>query len=130
VYDIILGKYATNIGAFKTPSKAVVRDQTRLSGLKPLMYCLRMKPIQNRLQFVNLKQIQNCWQRRTVHNIFIKKAKSLREQSVQQTSGTMNLIAFIFYQNYGTSVEEMEAASVAQIVSQFNVPFIGIRVFQ
>jgi adenosylhomocysteine nucleosidase len=42
----------------------------------------------------------------------------------------MNLIAFIFYQNYGTSVEEMEAASVAQIVSQFNVPFIGIRVFQ
>ena len=33
-----------------------------------------------------------------------------------------------FNTRYGTSVEEMEAASVAQIASQFNVPFIGIRV--
>ncbi|WP_139102772.1 phosphorylase family protein, partial [Acinetobacter baumannii] len=32
-----------------------------------------------------------------------------------------------FHGRYGTSVEEMEAASVAQIASQFNVPFLGIR---
>lgn len=28
-----------------------------------------------------------------------------------------------FHERYGTSVEEMEAASVAQIASQLNVPF-------
>jgi adenosylhomocysteine nucleosidase len=33
-----------------------------------------------------------------------------------------------FHTRYGTSVEEMEAASVAQIAQQFNVPFLGIRI--
>ena len=33
-----------------------------------------------------------------------------------------------FHERYGTSVEEMEAASVAQIASQLNVPFLGIRI--
>ncbi len=39
----------------------------------------------------------------------------------------LDRIAF-FHKNYATSVEEMEAASVAQIASQFKVPFLGIRV--
>ena len=33
-----------------------------------------------------------------------------------------------FHTEYGTSVEEMETASVAQITGFFDIPFLGIRV--
>ena len=33
-----------------------------------------------------------------------------------------------FHDRYRTSVEEMETASAAQIVAEFKVPFVGIRV--
>ncbi|MEQ1730639.1 MAG: 5'-methylthioadenosine nucleosidase, partial [Vicinamibacterales bacterium] len=33
-----------------------------------------------------------------------------------------------FHERFGTSVEEMETASAAQVAAQFAVPFIGIRV--
>jgi adenosylhomocysteine nucleosidase len=33
-----------------------------------------------------------------------------------------------FHTRFGTTVEEMETASAAQIASVFNVPFLGIRV--
>lgn len=33
-----------------------------------------------------------------------------------------------FHENYGTSVEEMEGASAAQMAEAYGVPFLGIRV--
>ncbi|MGE3960008.1 MAG: 5'-methylthioadenosine/S-adenosylhomocysteine nucleosidase [Vicinamibacterales bacterium] len=33
-----------------------------------------------------------------------------------------------FHETFGTSVEEMETASAAQVAAQFRVPFVGIRV--
>src|SRR5947208_13119159 len=33
-----------------------------------------------------------------------------------------------FHEKFGTSAEEMEAASVAQIAAQFGVPFLAVRV--
>lgn len=41
----------------------------------------------------------------------------------------LDRIAF-FHKNYATSVEEMEAASVAQIASQFKVPFWVFECYQ
>ena len=34
----------------------------------------------------------------------------------------------LFHSRYGTSVEDMETASAAQIAGLFHVPFIGIRI--
>lgn len=33
-----------------------------------------------------------------------------------------------FHEKYGTSVEEMEGASAAQIAGAYNVPFLDIRI--
>ena len=33
-----------------------------------------------------------------------------------------------FHEQFGTSVEEMETASAAQIAASFQIPFLGIRV--
>ena len=47
--------------------------------------------------------------------------------SADTWNSELDRIAFL-HKTYGTSVEEMEAASVAQIAKQFNVPFLAIRV--
>ena len=94
VYDIILGKYAANIGAFKTPSKAVGVGSNSLEWVEAFDV---LPEDETDPEPIAIRKFQNCWQRRTVHNIFIKKAKSLKEQSVQQMFGTMNLIAFISF---------------------------------
>ncbi|MFW1690122.1 5'-methylthioadenosine/S-adenosylhomocysteine nucleosidase [Acinetobacter ursingii] len=129
VYDIILGKYATNIGAFKTPSKAVGVGSNSLEWVEAFDVLPEdetdPEPIAIRKFEADSKLLAAA--HRTQHLYQKGKVVEGTIGSADVWNNELDRIHF-FYQNYGTSVEEMEAASVAQIASQFNVPFIGIRV--
>ena len=129
VYDIILGKYATNIGAFKTPSKAVGAGSNSLEWVEAFDVLPEdetdPEPIAIRKFEADSKLLAAA--HRTQHLYQKGKVVEGTIGSADVWNNELDRIHF-FYQNYGTSVEEMEAASVAQIASQFNVPFIGIRV--
>jgi len=129
VYDIILGKYATNIGAFKTPSKAVGAGSNSLEWVEAFDVLPEdetdPEPIAIRKFEADSKLLAAA--HRTQHLYQKGKVVEGTIGSADVWNNELDRIHF-FYQNYGTSVEEMEAASVAQIASQFNVPFIGVRV--
>ncbi|MCU4358278.1 5'-methylthioadenosine/S-adenosylhomocysteine nucleosidase [Acinetobacter ursingii] len=129
VYDIILGKYATNIGAFKTPFKAVGAGSNSLEWVEAFDVLPEdetdPEPIAIRKFEADSKLLAAA--HRTQHLYQKGKVVEGTIGSADVWNNELDRIHF-FYQNYGTSVEEMEAASVAQIASQFNVPFIGIRV--
>ncbi|MCU4414694.1 5'-methylthioadenosine/S-adenosylhomocysteine nucleosidase [Acinetobacter sp. WU_MDCI_Axc73] len=129
VYDIVLGKYATNIGAFKTPSKTVGLGSNSLEWDEAFDVLPEdetdPEPIAIRKYEADAKLLAAA--HRTQHLYQKGRVVEGTIGSADVWNNELDRIRF-FYQNYGTSVEEMEAASVAQIASQFNVPFIGIRV--
>lgn len=129
VYDIVLGKYTTNIGAFKTPQRALSEGSNSLEWTDAFDVLptdeADPEPIAIRKFEADAELLLAAEK---------AKVKYQQGQVVQGTIGSadtwnseLDRIAF-FHQNYGTSVEEMEAASVAQIASQFNTPFLGIRI--
>ncbi len=129
VYDIVLGKYATNIGAFRTPRLTAGQGSDSLQWNEafdvlpddesdPEPIAIRKFEGDSELLIAAAKA----------------KARYNKGQVVEGTIGSADVwnneldrIAF-FHNTYGTSVEEMEAASVAQVAYQFNVPFLGIRI--
>ncbi|WP_130804631.1 5'-methylthioadenosine/S-adenosylhomocysteine nucleosidase [Acinetobacter ihumii] len=129
VYDIVLGKYATNIGAFKTPSKPVGAGSDALQWHEAFDVLpadeTDPEPIAIRKFEADPALLAAAHQVQPLY----KQGKVIEGTigSADVWNNELDRIQF-FYQNYGTSVEEMEAASVAQIASQFNVPFLGIRV--
>ncbi|MEG1856767.1 MAG: 5'-methylthioadenosine/S-adenosylhomocysteine nucleosidase [Acinetobacter sp.] len=129
VYDIVLGKYTTNIGAFRTPKLAAGQgaDSLQWNEAFDVLPADESDP-----EPIAIRKFQ-------ANNDLIAAAEKAKVryskgQVVEGTIGSADVwnneldrIAF-FHKNYGTSVEEMEAASVAQVASQFNVPFLGIRI--
>ncbi|RKG36188.1 5'-methylthioadenosine nucleosidase [Acinetobacter guerrae] len=129
VYDIILGKYAINIGAFKTPSKCIEAGSNSLEWVEafdvlpedetdPEPIAIRRFEADSKLLAV-AHRIQHLYTKGKVVEGTIGSADVWNSE--------LDRIHF-FYKHYATSIEEMEAASVAQIASQFNIPFMGIRV--
>lgn len=127
VYDIVVGKYTTNINAFRTPKLEIGEGSNSLNWNEAFDVLPEdeydPEPIAMR-KFEGDADLIAATQR----------AVYAKGQVVEGTLGSADVwnneldrIAF-FHQNYGTSAEEMEGASVAQIASQFNVPFVGIRV--
>ncbi|MBJ9985997.1 5'-methylthioadenosine/S-adenosylhomocysteine nucleosidase [Acinetobacter sp. S40] len=129
VYDIVLGKYSINIGAFKTPSKLVGKGSSTLDWIEAFDVLPEdetdPEPIAIRRFEADPKLMA------AAHRIqhFYTKGKVVEGTigSADVWNSELDRIHF-FYNHYGTSVEEMEAASVAQIASQFKVPFMSIRV--
>lgn len=129
VYDIVLGKYTTNIGAFRTP-------QTALGGGSDALKWNEAFDVfpedESDPEPIAIRKFEGDAELLTAAH----KAK-VRYQHGQVVEGTLGAadvwnneldrIAFL-HKTYGTSAEEMEGASVAQIATQFNVPFLGIRV--
>ncbi|KAF1024528.1 MAG: 5'-methylthioadenosine/S-adenosylhomocysteine nucleosidase [Acinetobacter bereziniae] len=128
VYDIVLGKQSENIGAFITPEKALDEGSNSLNWDKPL-----------NLLHNNLKEEITRHQRFHADKELLEAAISInytytQGQVIEGLIGSADMwnneldrIKF-FYDNYKTSVEDMETASSAQIASFFNVPFLGVRV--
>lgn len=129
VYDIVLGQYTTNIGAFKTPHRPVGGGSDALTWNEAFDVLPKdesdPEPIAIR-KFTADQGLMAAAQR--VKSTYSKgKVVEGTIGSADVWNNELDRIKF-FNTRYGTSVEEMEAASVAQIASQFNVPFIGIRV--
>lgn len=129
VFDVVIGKYTTNIGAFRTPRLAVGAGSDALKWNEAFDV---LPEDEADPEPIAIRKFEGD------HDLILAahqaKTRYSKGNVVEGTIGSADVwnneldrIAF-FHQNYGTSVEEMEAASVAQIASQFKVPFLGIRI--
>lgn len=131
VFDIVLGKRTVNIGSMKTA------ERSENQGMKPTDW----KPMDLMASEGSAGEDPDA---EKIH--YYKGDKDLLEAAnavkdkytkgkvVEGTIGSAdvwnNEVDRInwFHDNYGTSVEEMEGASAAQITAAYDVPFLGIRV--
>lgn len=129
VFDIVLGKYTTNIGAFKTPFQPINGGSNSLTWDEafdvfpedesdPEPIAIRKFEGDPALLVAAYKAKENYSKGQVVEGTI---------GSADVWNNELDRINFL-HSTYGTSVEEMEAASVAQIAYQFKVPFLGIRV--
>jgi adenosylhomocysteine nucleosidase len=131
VYDIVLGKYAVNLGAFKTaysksgqgsdftewkPLDLLASEGS--AGEDPNEHVMR--------RFQGDEQLLAAAER--VNHLY-RKGRVVQGVigSGEIWNSELDRIQW-FHKQYGTSVEEMETASAAQIAGFFQIPFLGIRV--
>jgi len=131
VYDIVLGAYSVNLGSFKTGYRTVGRgsdfgewvplDLTRSDGSAGNdPNARRMRRFQGDPQLLAAAaSVKDRYQKGRVVEGVIGSAEVWNSEldRIQR-----------FHDQYGTSVEEMETASAAQIADTFQIPFLGIRV--
>ncbi len=129
VFDIVLGKYATNIGAFKTPTLALGGGSDALKWTQAFDV---LPDDEQDPEPIGIRKFGADSELLAAANK-IKDSYS-KGKVVEGTIGSADVwnseldrIKF-FHDNYDTSVEEMETASVAQVASQYKVPFLGIRI--
>ena len=131
VYDIVIGKESVNLGAFQAPFRA------RGQGSRPADW----RPIDLVQSDASVMEQPNAppIHRFPADKNLLAAAMSVRGryqkgrvvEGVIGSSDTWNSeIDRIqrFHDTFGTSAEEMETASAAQIAAAFQVPFLGIRV--
>jgi adenosylhomocysteine nucleosidase len=131
VYDIVLGKYSVNLGAFKTayrkPGEASdFREWTPLdlmfsedsAGENPNAHTMRRFQGNEQL-LAAAESVKHLYRKgRVVQGVI---------GSAEIWNSELDRIQW-FHSQYGTTVEEMETASAAQIAGFFQIPFLGIRV--
>lgn len=131
VFDIVLGKTTTNIGSMKTP------DLTEGQGSSPFKW-IPMDLLASEgsagedTSAEKIRYFEGDQKLLTAANAV--KNKYTKGKVVEGTIGSADLwnnevdrIKW-FHEKYGTSVEEMEGASAAQIAGAYHVPFLGIRI--
>jgi adenosylhomocysteine nucleosidase len=131
VYDIVLGTQAVNLGSLKTASRAGGRgsdvaewsplDLMRSegsAGQDPNARTMRRFPGDEGL-LAAARDVRGQYQKGHVVDGVIGSSDVWNSEidRIQR-----------FHDQYGTTVEEMEAASSAQIAGLFKIPFLGIRV--
>ena len=131
VSDIVLGAEVLNLGAIKTP----FRD--RGAGIKPADW----SPLDlwRSEGSAGLDAAALTMRRWRGDDGLLASARSVRAEytrghvvdgvigSADVWNSELDRIA-AFHEKFGTSVEEMEAASAAQVAKAYRIPFIGIRV--
>jgi adenosylhomocysteine nucleosidase len=131
VFDIVLGKRTTNIGSMKTADKA------KNEGMDPTIW----KPMDLMASEGSAGEDPDAEKIRYYEGdkdllaaANAVKDKYTKGKIVEGTIGSAdvwnNEIDRInwFHKKYGTSVEEMETASAAQIAKAYDTPFLGIRI--
>ncbi|SRR6266567_1280389 len=131
VYDIVLGKYSVNLGAFKTAYRKA-GEGSDLLGWKPLDLMASegsagedphehtMRRFQGNEQLLAAAEsVKHLYRKGRVVEGVIGSSEIWNSEldRIQR-----------FHSQYGTTVEEMETASAAQIAGFFQIPFLGIRV--
>ncbi len=130
LYDIVLGVSAVNLGAFKSPYRPAGRGSNSLDWT-PIDLMVEGSAGNN----PNARRIS----RFQGDEPLLAAARSVKQlytrgRVVDGVIGTSDVWndeldrVARFHNEYGTSVEEMETASAAQIAGLLNVPFLGIRV--
>ena len=131
VGDIVIGTTAVSLGAFRTP----FRESGR--GTNPLEW----RPIDltaadgSAANDPNARRIARFdADARLLATARATTPSYTRGRVVEGTIGTSDMwndeldLVARFHNEYGTSVEEMETASAAQVAKQLQVPFLGIRI--
>ena len=131
VYDIVLGAESVNLGSFKTGYRPrgrgselaewVPLDLNRTEGSageNPDAH--RMRRFRGDEQLLSAaKSVRDRYQKGKIVEGVIGSA-DVWNSEIDRIDR--------FHREYGTTVEEMETASAAQIAALFGVPFLGIRV--
>lgn len=131
VYDIVLGTYSVNLGSFKTAYRTAGRgsdfqewtplDLTRSDGSAgndPQARRMRRFKSDERLLAAAVSVKDRYRKGRVIEGVI---------GSADLWNSELDRIQRL-HDQYGTSVEEMETASAAQIADLFQIPFLGIRV--
>ncbi|MGD6962469.1 5'-methylthioadenosine/S-adenosylhomocysteine nucleosidase [Fictibacillus phosphorivorans] len=131
VFDIVLGKRTVNLGSLKTPHKEANE------GIHPTSWI----PMDLMASEGSAGEDPNAEKARFFEGDakLLKAAHAVKDKYtkgkvVEGTIGSAdvwnNEVDRInwFHENFGTSVEEMEGASAAQISKAYDVAFLGIRV--
>jgi adenosylhomocysteine nucleosidase len=131
VYDIVLGTQAVNLGSFKTGYRAGGRgsdvaewsplDLLRSegsAGQDPNARIMRRFPGDEGL-LAAARDVRGQYQKGHVLDGVIGSSDVWNSEIDR---------ILRFHDQYGTTVEEMEAASSAQVAGLFKIPFLGIRV--
>jgi adenosylhomocysteine nucleosidase len=131
VYDIVLGTQAVNLGSFKTGYRAGGRgsdvaewsplDLMRSegsAGQDPNARIMRRFPGDEGL-LAAARDVRGQYQKGHVVDGVIGSSDVWNSEIDRILQ---------FHDQYGTTVEEMEAASSAQVAGLFKIPFLGIRV--
>lgn len=131
VYDIVLGEYSLNLGAFKTAYRKLGQGSNFMDW-KPLNLLVSEGSAgetpneQIMRRFKGDEQLLAAAE--SVKHLY---RKGLVVKGVigsgEIWNSELDRIQW-FHRQYGTSVEEMETASAAQIAGFFQIPFLGIRV--
>ena len=131
VYDIVLGTDAVNLGSFKTGNRAL-GDGSNVTEWNPLDLMRSEGSAGNDPSARVMRRFHG-------DAALLAAARSIRGTytkghvvdgvigSSEVWNSELDRIQH-FHDAFGTSAEEMEAASVAQIASLFHIPFLGIRV--
>jgi adenosylhomocysteine nucleosidase len=131
VYDIVVGKESVNLGAFRTPFRArgqgsnfaewgpidLLRSDASVS-LDPGARAIRRFPADEGLLAAAIS-IRDRYRKGQVVEGVIGSSDTWNSEidRIQR-----------LHDAFGTSAEEMETASAAQVAGAFQVPFLGIRV--
>jgi len=131
VYDIVVGRHAVNLGSFKTgfrkpgegsdfsewtPLDLMKREGS--AGRDPTEQTMRRFSGNEQLLAAAIGVKDRYRQGRVVEGVI---------GSAEVWNSELDRIQR-FHDRYGTSAEEMETASAAQIADLFQIPFLGIRV--
>lgn len=131
VFDIVIGEAAVNLGAFKTGVRQAGQGSDSVewvpmdllasegsAGEDPNARTMRRFNADEQLLAAADKVIDSYRKGKVVRGVI---------GSSDVWNSELDRINR-FHKQFGTSVEEMETASAAQIAKFFNVPFLGIRV--
>lgn len=128
VGDIVLGKRVVNIGNLKTPSKKATEGSNSLTWIP--MDIMASSGSAGSDDANKIRYYEGSPELLAI-------AKQVKYQNGKVVEGTVGSANFWnseldritwFHENFGTSVEEMEGASVAQIAEAYKVPFLSIRI--
>lgn len=128
VGDIVLGKRVVNIGNLKTPSKKAGEGSNSLTWIP--MDIMASSGSAGSDDANKIRYYEGSPELLAI-------AKQVKYQHGKVVEGTVGSANFWnseldriewFHENFGTSVEEMEGASVAQIAEAYKVPFLSIRI--
>lgn len=129
VFDVVLGVKTTNFGMIKTPFKTLGAGSNSLEWLEAfdMLPDDESDPEPIRQRFFDADAALLAAARAVKETYSHGKVVEGVIGSGDCWNNELDRIGFI-REHYGTAVEEMEAASVAQVAVQYGVPMMAIRV--
>ncbi|WP_394236437.1 5'-methylthioadenosine/S-adenosylhomocysteine nucleosidase [Niallia oryzisoli] len=131
VYDIVLGRRTTNIGSFKTPELAEGKGSDPMKWIPMDLLASEGSagedPNAEKIRYFDGDQKLLAAANAVKHKYTKGKVVEGTIGSADTWNNEIDRIKW-FHEKFGTSVEEMEGASAAQIAGSYNVPLLVIRI--